>query len=102
MKFTPPRSKATFLVLLVLTLTQMAAHAQRPQSVGSKLDALLAARVREGDSGTQRVIIRTTSNGIPGLTTRVGEGWSSGASPSSEHQCADGSRACCGARRPLP
>jgi serine protease AprX len=36
--------------------------------VGSKLDALLTARVREGDSGTQRVIIRTTSSGIPGLT----------------------------------
>ena len=37
----------------------------------SKLDALLAARVREGDSGTQRVIIRTTSNGIPGLTSAL-------------------------------
>ena len=68
MKFTPPRSKATFLILLVLTLTQIAAHAQRPQSVGSKLDALLTARVREGQSATQRVIIRTTSDGIPGLT----------------------------------
>ena len=71
MKFTPPRSKATFLILLVLILTQMAAHAQGPQSVDSKLDALLTARVREGNSGTQRVIIRTTSNGIPGLTREL-------------------------------
>ena len=49
----------------------MAAHAQQPQSVGSKLDALLTARVREGNSGTQRVIIRTTSDGIPGLTREL-------------------------------
>jgi serine protease AprX len=71
MLFTTPRSKATFLILVVLTLTQMAANAQQPQSVGSKLDALLTARVREGNSGTQRVIIRTTSNGIPGLSREL-------------------------------
>ena len=49
-------------------MTQIAANAQRPQSVSSKLDARLTARVREGHSGTQRVIIRTTSSGIPGLS----------------------------------
>jgi hypothetical protein len=62
------RSQAAFLFVAVLTLTATVTHAQQPPSVASKLDARLAASVRAGDSGTQRVIIRTASNGIPGLT----------------------------------
>ena len=44
----------------------IAAHAQPPERVMSKLDERLAASIRAGDSGTQRVIIRTTSRDIPG------------------------------------
>ena len=78
MSFTLPRPQAALLLLVALTMTPTAANAQRPQSVDSdvradrasaKLDRLLTARVRGGDSATQRVIIRTTSNGVDGLTT---------------------------------
>jgi hypothetical protein len=65
------RTQATFLLLAVLILPATAAQAQPPQLVVSKLDALLSARVLAGDSGTERVIIRTTSDGIPGLTTAL-------------------------------
>jgi hypothetical protein len=68
MHFKLPRAQATFLFVTVLTLTATMTHAQQPPSVVSKLDARLAASVRAGDPGTQRVIIRTASNGIPGLT----------------------------------
>jgi serine protease AprX len=68
MQFKLLRSQTTLLFVAVLTLAATVTHAQQPPSVGSKLDARLAARVRAGDSGTQRVIIRTASNGIPGLT----------------------------------
>src|SRR5215831_10788630 len=71
MQFKVPRSRATFLFVLVLTLTATATRAQQPPSVGSKLDARLAASVRASDSGTTRVIIRTSSKGIPGLTTAL-------------------------------
>ena len=68
MHFKLLRSQATFLFVAVLTITATVTHAQQPPRVGSKLDARLAASVRAGNSGTQRVIIRTASNGIPGLT----------------------------------
>jgi len=58
-----------------VTLTATVTHAQQPPDVASKLDERLAASVRAGDSGTQRVIIRVASNGVPGLTnalTRAG------------------------------
>jgi serine protease AprX len=68
MHFKLLRSQATLLFVAILTLTATVTRAQQPPSVGSKLDARLAASVRAGVSGTQRVIIRTASNGIPGLT----------------------------------
>jgi serine protease AprX len=71
MHFKLLRSQATFLFVAVLTITATVTHAQQPPRVGSKLDARLAASVRAGNSGTQRVIIRTASNGIPGLTTAL-------------------------------
>jgi serine protease AprX len=68
MRFKLLRSQPVFLCVAVLTLAGTVTHAQQPPDVVSKLDARLAASVRAGDSGTQRVIIRTTSHGIPGLT----------------------------------
>ncbi|HKH71731.1 MAG TPA: S8 family peptidase [Vicinamibacterales bacterium] len=56
------------LLVAVLAMPAIAAHAQPPAAVVSKLDARLAATIRNGDSITQRVIIRTTAEGIPGLT----------------------------------
>ena len=67
MDFKPLRFQASFLFVAVLALAATVTHAQQPPRVVSKLDARLAASVRAGASGTQRVIIRTASNGIPGL-----------------------------------
>ena len=67
MLFHSPRSYTTVLVLSVLTTSAIAAHAQPPDRAMSKLDARLAGIVRAGDSTTQRVIIRTTSNETPAL-----------------------------------
>jgi hypothetical protein len=49
----------------------MAARAQPPDRVMSKLDAQLAASVRAGHSNTQRVIIRTTSSDTRALTNAL-------------------------------
>jgi serine protease AprX len=56
------------LLIAVLAMPAMAAQAQPPERVKSKLDDRLAATIRTGDSSPQRVIIRTTSEGIPALT----------------------------------
>src|SRR5687767_5301941 len=45
MSFPLLRSRAALVFLAVLTVPPIAAHAQQPQPVVSKLDALLAARV---------------------------------------------------------
>ena len=68
MLFNSPRSLTTVLVLAVLTTSAIAAHAQPPDRVMSKLDAQLAASVRAGDSNSQRVIIRTTLSDTRALT----------------------------------
>jgi serine protease AprX len=69
-----PRPHATALLLAVLAVPAIAAHAQSPERAGSKLDARLAALVQAGDSVTERVIIRATPDGIPGLTNALERG----------------------------
>src|SRR6188768_2969074 len=67
MHFKTFRSQATLLIVAGMTVAATVTHAERPPRVVSKLDARLSASVLAHDSGTQRVIIRTASNGIPGL-----------------------------------
>ena len=64
-----PRS--TSVLLAALVLFPITAAAQRPQRLISKLDAPLSASVRARHSDTRRVIIRTTSDGIPRLTNEL-------------------------------
>ena len=65
------RPLRVFSVLALLTIATLIGHAEPPSRLASKLDALLAARVRSGDEGPQRVIIRTTPDGVPGLATAL-------------------------------
>jgi len=69
-----PRSHATVILLLTLAMPAIAAHAQPPDRVVSKLDKRLAALVRDRDSITEQVIIRSTLEGIPGLTNALERG----------------------------
>ena len=63
--------RSTFIFLAALVLPATATNAQPPQRLISKLDARLSSSVRAGHSDTRRVIIRTTSNGIPRLTNAL-------------------------------
>ena len=63
-----PRLRSTFIFFAALVLTATATNAQPPQRLISKLDARLSSSVRAGKTDTRRVIIRTTSDGIPRLT----------------------------------
>jgi serine protease AprX len=65
-------SRSTAFFLAALILPALAAQAQPPQRRVSKLDGPLSASVRAGRSDTKRVIIRTTSQGMPGLTKALG------------------------------
>ena len=60
--------RSTFIFVAALVLTATATNAQPPQRLISKLDARLSSSVRAGHTDTRRVIIRTTSDGIPKLT----------------------------------
>lgn len=62
--------RSTFIVAALL-LTAIAANAQPPQRLISKLDSRLSSSVRARTTETKRVIIRTTSNGIPRLTNAL-------------------------------
>jgi serine protease AprX len=64
--------RSTSLFLLALLLPAIAAYAQTPQILLSKLDGRLSASVRARESSTKQVIIRTTSDGMPGLTNALG------------------------------
>jgi serine protease AprX len=66
-----PRT-TTLLFLAAFILPAIAAHAQPPQRLVSKLDGPLSASVRARLSDTKQVIIRTTSDGMPGLTKALG------------------------------
>ena len=59
--------RSTFIFVAALVLLATAANGQPPQRLISKLDARLSSSVRAGHSDTRRVIIRTTSGGIPRL-----------------------------------
>ena len=74
MLFKVPPFHAAVILLITLAMPAIAAHAQPPERVVSKLDERLAARVRNRDSVTERVIIRTTSEGVPGLTNALERG----------------------------
>ena len=63
-----PWLRSTFIFFAALVLSATATNAQPPQRLISKLDARLSSSIRAGHSDTRRVIIRTTSNGIPRLT----------------------------------
>ena len=63
-----PWLRSTFIFFAALVLSVTATNAQPPQRLISKLDARLSSSIRAGHSDTRRVIIRTTSNGIPRLT----------------------------------
>ena len=65
------RFLSRFIFFAALILPATASNAQPPQRLISKLDARLSASVRAGHSDTQRVIIRTTSNGISRLTNAL-------------------------------
>ena len=62
--------RSIFIVAAFL-LSAIAANAQPPQRLMSKLDARLSSSVRARHSDTKRVIIRTTSDGIPRLTNAL-------------------------------
>ena len=66
------RPRSTFLFLVALILPAVAAHAQPPERLASKLDGPLSASVRAGRSETKQVIIRTTLDGMPELTKALG------------------------------
>src|SRR5262245_7907765 len=68
MPATISRFRAALLFIGLLAFHVPVAHAQRPQRVPAKLDKVLAASVRAGDSDIKQVIIRTTPTGISGLT----------------------------------
>ena len=63
--------RSTLFVLAALILAATAATRSRPQRLMSKLDARLSSSVRARHSDTKRVIIRTTSDGIPRLTNAL-------------------------------
>jgi serine protease AprX len=65
------RPRSTFAIVVALLLSAIAAQAQTPERLLSKLDAGLSASVRARESGTKQVIIRATSNGLPGLTNEL-------------------------------
>jgi hypothetical protein len=65
------RSPCAFATFVALLLSAIAAQAQTPERLLSKLDAGLSASVRARESGTKQVIIRATSNGVPGLTNAL-------------------------------
>jgi serine protease AprX len=62
------KSRSALFFIAVLVLPAIAADAQSPRRLISKLDAPLSSSVRARHPGTKRVIIRTTSDGIPRLT----------------------------------
>src|SRR5690242_3030562 len=74
MLFKVPPFHAAVILLVTLAMPAIAAHAQPPEHVVSKLDERLAAKVRHSDSTTERVIIRTTSEGVSGLTHALERG----------------------------
>ena len=63
-----PLLRSTLILFAALVLPATATNAQPPQRLISKLDARLSSSVRAGHTDTRRVIIRTTSDGIPKLT----------------------------------
>ena len=63
-----PRLRSTFIFFAALILPATATNTQPPQRLISKLDARLSSSVRAGHTDTKRIIIRTTSDGIPRLT----------------------------------
>src|SRR5690349_15253513 len=64
------RSRTT-VVLLTFFLAVISVDAQPRQGLSSKLDAKLAEKVGSGAPGTTRVIIRTSSDGVPRLTNAL-------------------------------
>ena len=61
------RIRAPRLLSGLLALSATAAQAQSSPAGLAKLDAVLSASVRAGNTATTRVIIQTTPDGIPGL-----------------------------------
>src|SRR4030095_464064 len=68
------RFRAAFLLIGFLALPATAAHAQRTPGPVAKLDAALSASVSAGRTDATQVIIRTTPNGIIGLTNALAAG----------------------------
>ena len=62
------RFRSASIVFAALILPAASADAQVPDRLLSKLDSRLSSSVRARQSDTKRVIIRTTSDGIPQLT----------------------------------